>query len=161
MLKIFSKIKIKLNPMHSYWEPQYGNIAQTTWWRKQKPPAPSYIRMLINSWHELVSKCHRCCMSCSLSLLGLLFVLQCSVGHWDWSADDHVCWSHRRCDESVSGTWHQDVRLWSLWCFCQALGHQRRNVPTNLHWPWVGHQCYLCKLHVHCQSVLHLMLHQS
>lgn len=108
--------------------------------------------LFLISWYTVVPKCHRCSVCCSWSVL--LFVLQCSVGHWDWSADDHICWSHRRCDESVSGTWHQDVCLWSLRCFCQALGHQRRNVPTNLHWPRVRHQCYLCKLHGHSQTTL-------
>lgn len=110
--------------------------------------------LLVTSWYTIVPKCHRCSLCCSCSWPVLMFVLQCSVGHWDWAADDHICWSHRRCDESVSGTWHQDVCLWSLRCFCQALGHQRRNVPTNLHWPRVRHQCYLCKSHGHSQTAL-------
>lgn len=76
--------------------------------------------------------------------------LQRSVGHWDWSADNYICWSHRWCHESLSGARHQAVCLWSLRCLGQALGHQRRNVPTDLHWPRVGHQRYLRKAtHTH------------
>lgn len=111
------------------------------------------------TWHRIAQSAADVGVFCGFHLTVFWIVLQRSVGHWDRSADNHVCWSHRRCDESVSGTWHQDVCLWSLRCFCQALGHQRRNVPANFHWPWVRHQRYLCKLHVHSQSVLHLRLH--
>lgn len=99
--------------------------------------------------------------NCNLTVVPLLSS-QCSVGHRDRSADDYIRWSHRWCHESLSGTWHQAVCVWSLWCLGQALGHQRRNVPTDLHWPWVRHQRHLCTdthththahvLHVICQS---------
>lgn len=74
------------------------------------------------------------------------------MGHRDRSADYYVCRSHRWCHESLPGAWHQAVCLRSLRCLRKALGHQRRNVPTNLHRAWVGHQCYLCKAQLHDTS---------
>lgn len=109
---------------------------------------PSQIKRSVKSTRP------RCfCMCCSWNVLSAF--LQCSVGHWDWSADNYICWPHWWCHESFSGARHQAVCLWSLRCLCQALGHQRRNVPTDLYWPRVGHQCYLRKAtHAHALSCM-------
>lgn len=74
-----------------------------------------------------------------------LLLFQCPVGHWDWPADDDIYWTHWRCHESVSRSWHQTVCLWCLWCFSQALGCPRRDVPADLYRTWVWHQCHMCE----------------
>lgn len=105
-----------------------------------------FVFPFLQTWTGLVSfSDFSTCVLASIRLHPVCVSLQRSVGHWDWSADDYICWSHRWCHESVSGARHQAVCVRSLWCFGQTLGHQRRNVPTDLHWPWVRHQRHLCK----------------
>lgn len=75
-------------------------------------------------------------------------LFQCTLGHWDWPADDHICWTHRGRHEPVIGPRLPVICLWCLWCFCQTLGCEGGHVRTNLHWPRVWHQCHLCKTSV-------------
>lgn len=75
-------------------------------------------------------------------------LFQCTLGHWDWPADDHICWTHRGRHEPVIGPRLPVICLWCLWCFCQTLGCEGGHVRTDLHWPRVWHQCHLCKTSV-------------
>lgn len=70
---------------------------------------------------------------------------QCTVGHRDKSADHSFLGPQRRRHEPVPVARPAHLRVGSLWCLDQTVGHQRQHVPTDLHRPRVGHQRSLCE----------------
>lgn len=72
-------------------------------------------------------------------------LLQCTVGHWDKSADHGFLRPHWRRHESVPVAWPPYLCVRGLRRLGQTVGHQGQHVPADLHRPRVGHQRHLCE----------------